>query len=421
MNDSKIKSLVIAGLIILSLGITVNWFVNNRKTPTVSFNTSSAAVGASLSLVPASSNVAVNQTFTVDINLDSGSFPVSGVDIYKLNFNPSILEVVQVAATNLIPNTLINTFDNASGKIQLSQTTAGGSTFNGSGKIATITFKGKTVGSANVSFDFILGNTADTNVAVAGEDKLTSVSKGVFTVQAVNVSPTVKITAPNNSQVFIIPANVTINAAATDPDGSISKVEFYSGPTKLGEDASSPYSFIWSNVSIANTYSLTAKAFDNENASVTSTAVNIVVQTSILSRKVKLDFEGSRSKAVAAKLEVLNSLDQVLKGYNIQTDSLGEATVNIELVPQVVNLRASLPGFLKLKLSNVDLALNQTYALGKLLLGDLNGDNMVNSIDFSLLNGKWFSSFSDYDFNNDGIVNTIDFSFLNKNWNKQGN
>lgn len=91
----------------------------------------------------------------------------------------------------------------------------------------------------------------------------------------VNPPPTVSITSPANNATFASGANITINASASD-DGSVTKVEFFNGQTKLGEDTSSPYSFTWSAVS-SGSYALTAKATDNEGSSATSSTVNITV------------------------------------------------------------------------------------------------------------------------------------------------
>lgn len=91
-----------------------------------------------------------------------------------------------------------------------------------------------------------------------------------------NVAPTVSITAPANNASFLAGANVAIDATAADSDGTVSKVEFFQGSTKLGEDSTSPYSYAWNNVSTGS-YSLTAKATDNASAATTSSAVNISV------------------------------------------------------------------------------------------------------------------------------------------------
>ena len=67
-----------------------------------------------------------------------------------------------------------------------------------------------------------------------------------------------------------------INADASDSDGMVGKVEFYQGASKLGEDTTSPYSFLWTNVP-QGSYSLTARATDNSGEMTTSSSVDITV------------------------------------------------------------------------------------------------------------------------------------------------
>ncbi len=99
-----------------------------------------------------------------------------------------------------------------------------------------------------------------------------------FTVNgnASNQAPTVNLTSPATGASFTAPATVTITANATDSDGSIASVAFYNGATLLGTDASAPYSFSWSNVA-AGSYSVTARATDNQGAMTTSAAVAVTV------------------------------------------------------------------------------------------------------------------------------------------------
>jgi cytochrome c peroxidase len=91
-----------------------------------------------------------------------------------------------------------------------------------------------------------------------------------------NTPPTVSITSPTAGASFTAPASVTINATAADAGGSVTRVEFFNGATKLGEDLTAPYSFTWTNVAAAN-YTITARATDNGGATTTSAPVNIVV------------------------------------------------------------------------------------------------------------------------------------------------
>lgn len=88
--------------------------------------------------------------------------------------------------------------------------------------------------------------------------------------------PTVSITSPANNASFAAGSSITINATATAGSGSITKVEFFNGSTKLGEDLTSPYSFTWQNVPAGN-YSLTAKVTNSSSQQQTSSAVSISV------------------------------------------------------------------------------------------------------------------------------------------------
>ena len=93
-----------------------------------------------------------------------------------------------------------------------------------------------------------------------------------------NLPPAVSITSPPDNATFSAPASVSILAEASDADGSVTRVEFFQGSTKLGEDTTSPYSFAWNNVP-AGTYSLTAKATDSSGATTLSSPVSIAVSS----------------------------------------------------------------------------------------------------------------------------------------------
>jgi len=92
-----------------------------------------------------------------------------------------------------------------------------------------------------------------------------------------NEPPSVSLTAPNNAASYNSPAEIMLQAAASDSDGSIALVEFFANGSQIGEDASAPYSFVWSNVT-AGSYQLTAKATDDQGASEISTLVLVNVE-----------------------------------------------------------------------------------------------------------------------------------------------
>ncbi len=96
------------------------------------------------------------------------------------------------------------------------------------------------------------------------------------TAVAANQSPTVSITAPTSGATYTAGDSIAITATAIDSDGAISKVEFYNGSTLLETDTAAPYSYTWASVS-AGSYSITAKAYDNKDATTTSTAISVTV------------------------------------------------------------------------------------------------------------------------------------------------
>jgi probable HAF family extracellular repeat protein len=108
---------------------------------------------------------------------------------------------------------------------------------------------------------------------------------GVTTSTSVNVvvsnpPPSVTLTAPTNNQFYLAPAIITLTANASDPNGTVAKVDFYFRSTNLiGTATSSPYSLQWTNLATGS-YPLTAVATDNEGATSTSAVVNISVSNS---------------------------------------------------------------------------------------------------------------------------------------------
>jgi hypothetical protein len=87
--------------------------------------------------------------------------------------------------------------------------------------------------------------------------------------------PVIDITNPTGGETFSAPATINLTANASDPDGSISAVDFYNGTVKLGQDATPPYQFSWTDVS-AGSYTIVMKAIANDGATATA-SVNVVV------------------------------------------------------------------------------------------------------------------------------------------------
>jgi|WetSurMetagenome_2_1015567.scaffolds.fasta_scaffold00011_26 uncharacterized repeat protein (TIGR02059 family) len=109
-------------------------------------------------------------------------------------------------------------------------------------------------------------------------DAAVAISAKPVTNNTVNTKPSVLITSPGNGTAFTAPATIPITANASDPDGTVTKVEFYNGATKLGEILTAPFTYNWTSVAIGS-YTLTAVATDNFNATTTSATVSIMVNS----------------------------------------------------------------------------------------------------------------------------------------------
>lgn len=92
-----------------------------------------------------------------------------------------------------------------------------------------------------------------------------------------NSAPTIAITSPADGAVFEENSTITINASASDADGTVTQVEFFAGTNSIGIDSSSPYGINWTVAT--GTTSLTAVATDNESATGTSAGISITGET----------------------------------------------------------------------------------------------------------------------------------------------
>ena len=88
-------------------------------------------------------------------------------------------------------------------------------------------------------------------------------------------APSVSLTAPVAGS--SLSGTVSLTASASDNVG-VTKVEFYNGTTKLGEDSSNPYAFSWDTAGLSNgSATLTAKAYDAAGNATTSANVPVTI------------------------------------------------------------------------------------------------------------------------------------------------
>jgi uncharacterized protein YjdB len=147
---------------------------------------------------------------------------------------------------------------------------------------------GGLVGGPDMSdaYSDVVGNFQQTEVAIDYNSAflLGMAGKIYFTLHIppkVNVPPTVSLTAPSASGTYNQGTPITLSANAADADGTVTNVEFYVSGSKVGEDATAPYSISWTP-QLSGSYTITAHAIDDRKGSTASTAVTINVSNNNL-------------------------------------------------------------------------------------------------------------------------------------------
>jgi plastocyanin len=107
-----------------------------------------------------------------------------------------------------------------------------------------------------------------------------SFMKATVTVLSGNTPPSVAISGPSSGATFAAPWTGKIQAAVSDSDGTVSKVDFFANTSYLGTVSNPPanVSFTVTNLP-ASDYTLKAVATDNGGATNTSAGVAIKVVT----------------------------------------------------------------------------------------------------------------------------------------------
>lgn len=88
--------------------------------------------------------------------------------------------------------------------------------------------------------------------------------------------PNVNLTGPPDGASYAEPASIQLAATASDPGGSVTRVEFHRDGSLLWTDTAAPYSYTWSNVP-AGIYVITARATDDAGQTTTSGAATVTV------------------------------------------------------------------------------------------------------------------------------------------------
>ena len=92
-----------------------------------------------------------------------------------------------------------------------------------------------------------------------------------------NAPPKVAITSPHSGAALDGSKQITLTASASDSDGTVVKVTFFSDGAALGSDITSPY--VLTTHLKPGAHRLTARAFDNQGAMTESASVDVQVKS----------------------------------------------------------------------------------------------------------------------------------------------
>jgi hypothetical protein len=235
-------------------------------------------------LEPASSTIAPNGTFTVQVRANSGTTSVNAV---QANFSyPTAL--LSCTGSTASPGdisltgtafTVTAQTDCGGGQVRIGLgAPAGGGGITGDQLVAIVTFHASTSG-GTAAMAFTTGTalvSSSTNQDIL--PSLAATGGGNYVVDA--TPPTVSISSPLNNATLAFGNNVTVTAAASDGQSAVARVEIYIDGTLRSTLTASPYNYTWSGATLGS-HTIFAKAYDTVNNAATSSTVtvNITDQT----------------------------------------------------------------------------------------------------------------------------------------------
>ncbi|TRX21666.1 T9SS type A sorting domain-containing protein [Flavobacterium franklandianum] len=128
--------------------------------------------------------------------------------------------------------------------------------------------------------------------------------------------PIVNITFPSNNSRYLTGAKVDVNCTASDPDGSIAKVDFYNGATLLASVTTAPYSYSFTETE-NGTYNVKVVATDNLGVKSDVATTNFIVSASL----------GINEQKLSKEIIIKNPVDQTL--HIISKINLSHADITI--------------------------------------------------------------------------------------------
>lgn len=161
----------------------------------------SPAAAATLQFSPASGSHSTGQSFDVEIKVDTGSQDTTSTDAVII-FDNKLLSVSNVTYGQFY-STVLHSEQNS--KLYISgMVDSAGTVKNGTGTLATVSFKGLTAGSATLTFECEAGRTDESNVSKNDVDSTdildcTALTKATYTLSGDAVATPTPATTNNDT------------------------------------------------------------------------------------------------------------------------------------------------------------------------------------------------------------------------------
>ncbi len=219
-------------------------------------------------------------------NRSPGTYTVRAVAIANNCGCPSVSEEQSLTFTVLAPNAAPNVALTSPGAGTLPGPTAAiflqANASDTDGTVARVEFfaNGALVNTDTVApFEFAWSGVGAGSYTVFARavDNLGAPRDSAAVTVRVNAPPTGSMSAAGGAGVIPGPsASALLQAAASDSDGSINRVEFWSGGTLLATTTAAPYQWTWSGLA-PSSYTVFARIFDNDLQSRDTAAVSFRV------------------------------------------------------------------------------------------------------------------------------------------------
>ncbi len=232
-----------------------------------------------------------------------------------------------------------------------------------------------------------------------------------------NKRPVVELTHPIEGALYGLLDTIQLKATASDPDGKIRYVEFYTDSIKIGEDFKSPYQYTWSDIT-EGLHTLTAKAVDHKGAIAYSAPVIVFYGDNLAPtcRISNLQDNDMLYDPDTLTIEVM-SFDPN-DGVHFVTFYSDSTLIGTDSVAPYVNTALLNPpmGMYSLRAQSTDFGgmsamTDPVRVTVRCIREDIDNNGTVNTFDFLLLLGAYGKGCSrcPEDFNDDGAVSTLDF------------